>query len=186
MKDHGKPPKVKDRWYNDHKYRHGRDFTPRELKVEPQFTLADLYISPFNYERRYNGEGRRIYVPIEVNRQPTGIHILDDLLRTLTAGNLDVAAFCKQYGMRYTDLDGLLFLLTGMRGVEFRQAYQLRLADDLLRYTSLSVADVASHSGCGSRINLYYIYKRDLRTTPSERREKLRQEGDEDRFKIEI
>lgn len=186
MTDHGTPPKVKDRWYKDHLYRQKRDFTPRTLKVEPQFKFDDLYISPFNYQRRYDDDGRKTYVPVEVNRRPTGIHIMDDLLCTLAAGNLDVADFCNQYGIRHSDLDGLLFLLTGMRGVDFRQAYQLRLADDLLRYTSLPVPDVARRCGYGSRVNLYYAYKRDLRTSPTARREQLRQEGDEDRFRIEI
>jgi hypothetical protein len=32
---------------------------------------------------------------------------------------------------------------TGMPGQDFRMAYQLRLADDLLRYTDLPLAEVA-------------------------------------------
>ena len=185
MTKKGKPPKVKDRWYNDHEYRHGREFTPRKLLVEPQFKLDDLYISPLAYQRHYDDEGNRTYTPVAVDRQPTGIHIMDDLLRTLTAGRLDVSGFCKRYGIRLTDLDALVFLLTGMRGANFRQAYQLRLADDLLRYTSLTMDGVARRCGYGSRINLYYAYKRDLRTTPSKRREQLREKGDEDRYKVE-
>jgi hypothetical protein len=50
----GKAPKVKDRWYGDHKYRQRRDLTPRELKGEPQFKLDDLYITPFIRQRRYS------------------------------------------------------------------------------------------------------------------------------------
>jgi transcriptional regulator GlxA family with amidase domain len=72
-----------------------------------------------------------------------------------------------------------------MRGVDFRQAYQFRLSDDLLRYTSLPVADVAICSGFASRVNLYFAYQRDLKTTPNDRREKLRQLGDEGRYKME-
>lgn len=181
----GKAPKVKDRWYGDHKMRNGRDFSPREFKGEPQFRLDDLYITPFTLQRRYSEDGRVSYVPIERNQRPTGIYIMDDFLRSLTAGRADVAAFCKRYGARTGDLDSLIFLLTGMRGVDFRQAYQLRLADDLLRYTSLPVADVANRSGFGSRVNLYFAYQRDLKTTPSDRREKLRKQGDEGRFKID-
>ncbi len=181
----GKAPKVKDRWYGDHKYRQRRDLTPRELKGEPQFKLDDLYITPFTRQRRYSEDGRVSYVPIERNLKPTGIRIMDDFLRSLTAGHADVAAFCKRYGARTSDIDSIIFLFTGMRGVDFRQAYLLRLADDLLRYTSLPVTDVAKRSGFGSRVNLYFAYQRDLKTTPSDRREELRLQGDEGRYKIE-
>lgn len=181
----GKAPKVKDRWYGDHKYRQRRDLTPRELKGEPQFKLDDLYITPFTLQRRYSEDGRVSYVPIERYLKPTGIRIMDDFLSSLTAGHADVAAFCKRYGARTSDIDSIIFLSTGMRCVDFRQAYQLRLADDLLRYTSLPVADVAKRSGFGSRINLYFTYQRDLKTTPSDRREKLRQQGDEGRYRME-
>lgn len=181
----GKVPKVKDRWYGDHKYRQGRDFNPREFKGDPQFKLDNLYITPFTHQRRYSEDGRVSYVPIERNLKPTGIRIMDDFLRSLTTGHAYVAAFCKRYGARTSDIDSIIFLFTGMRGVDFRQAYQLRLADDLLRYTSLPVADVAKRSGFGSRINLYFSYQRDLKTTPSNRREKLREQGDKDMYKIE-
>ena len=181
----GKAPKVKDRWYNDHKYRHGRDFQPREFKGNPQFTLDELYISPFTHVRRYSEEGVVTYLPMERNLQPTGIAVMDDFLRGLSSGHADVAAFCKRYGARTSDLDSLIFLLTGMRGVDFRQAYQLRLADDLLCYTSLHVVDVAKLSGYGSRTNLYFAYQRDLKTTPSDRREQLRKQGDEGRYKTD-
>ena len=181
----GKAPKVKDRWYGDHKYRHGRDFSPREFKGNPQFKLNDLYITPFTRQRRYNEEGHVLYVQIERNVQPTGIRVLDDFLRSLSAGHSDISAFCEHYGARTSDIDSLIFLLTGMCGIDFRQAYQLRMADELLRYTSLGVVDIARRCGFGSRTNLYLAYKRDLHTTPSDRREKLRQQGDEDRFKID-
>lgn len=47
----GKVPKVKDRWYGDHKYRHGRELKPREFKGTPQFTFNELYITPFTHHR---------------------------------------------------------------------------------------------------------------------------------------
>lgn len=181
----GKAPKVKDRWYGDHKWRRGRDFTPRVFKGEPQYTLDDLYISPLTSRRRYSEDGKITYIPLERNLQPTGIHIMDDLVRGLTNGQTDIMAFCKRYGARLGDIDSLIFLLTGMRGIDFRQAYLLRIADDLLRYTSLRVADVARISGHGSRTNLYFAYQRDLKTTPSDRHKKIRQEGEEDLYRID-
>ena len=158
----------------------------RRFKGQPQFTVEQLYITPFHYQRTYTPEGLILYNPIDVNRQPTGIHLLDDLLCRLTDATLDVATFCTDYGARVTDLDAFVYLLTGLRSIEFRQAYQLRLADDLLRYTPLSIADVAQRSGFGTRVNLYYAYKFNLRTSPTARRNHLRQKGDEDRYRIEI
>ena len=72
-----------------------------------------------------------------------------------------------------------------MRGIYFRQAYQIHMADDLLRYTSLPVADVAHRSGLGSRTNLYFAYKRDFKCSPKERREQLQKQGDEDLYKVD-
>ena len=181
----GKVPKVKDRWYGDHNYRYARDFKPREFVGKPQFTIDELYISPFTHRRRYSEEGRITYVPVERNLQPTGINVLDEFLRNLSRGQSDIAAFCNRYGARTGDLDSLLFLLTGMKGFDFRQAIQLRMADELLRYTSLPVVDVARLSGFGSRTNLYFAYKRDLNTSPTERREQLQKQGDEGLYKIE-
>ena len=56
----GMAPKVKERWYGDHKYRHRR-----ELKGESLFTFDELYITPFTL-RRYSEDGRVTYVPVEL------------------------------------------------------------------------------------------------------------------------
>ena len=128
----GKAPKVKDRWYGEHKMRFGRDFSLREFVGEPQFTLDDLYITPFTHRRRYSDEGRESYVPVERNLKPTGIKVMDDYLCYLSAGHSDITAFSKRYGAHVGDIDSLVFLLTGMRGVDFRQVYQMRMADDLV------------------------------------------------------
>lgn len=181
----GKALKVKGRWYGDHKYRCGRDFSPREFKVDSQFKLDGLYITLFTRQRRYNEECRVSYVQIERNVQPTGIRVLDDFLRSLSTSHSDVSAFCEHYGARTSDIDSLIFLLTGIRGIDFRQAYQLRMADELLRYISLGVVDIARRCGFGSRTNLYFACQRGLRSTPSDRRVKLRQQGGEDRYKID-
>ena len=181
----GKVPKVKDRWYGDHKYRHERELKPHEFKGTPQFTFDDLYITPFTHRRHYSEDGLVTYVPLERNFQPTAIRVMDDFLHSMSAGHSDVTTFCERYGARTNDIDSLIFLLTGMRGIDFRQAYQLRMADELLRYTSLGVVDIARRCGFGSRTNLCFAYQCDLCTTPSDRREQLRQQGDEDSYKIE-
>lgn len=182
--ERGRAPKVKDRWYGDHKYRHRRDFKPREFQGEAQFKLDELYISPFTHRRRYTESGEMQYVPIERNTNPTGIHVLDDFLRWMSRGNPDVNAFSKGYGARISDLESLIFLLTGMRGMDFRYAYQRRMADDMLRYTSLPVADIARLCGFGSRTNFYFAYKRDYKCSPSERRQELQKPEDIDLYKV--
>ena len=187
IKQQGKAPKVKDRWYGAHRHRRERDLKPREFSGEPQFRLEDIYISPFTHRRETGENGRTVYVELERNLHPTGIRVVDDLLRYLSSGGADMPAFCKRYGgARVGDIDSLTFLLTGMRGVDFRQAYHLRLADDLLRYTSLPMTDIARLSGFGSRVNLYFAYKRDLNTSPTERRNALRQSGDVDLYRVGV
>lgn len=99
---------------------------------------------------------------------------MDDFLRSMSAGRTDVTTFCERYGVHTGDIDSPIFLLTSMRGIDFRLAYQLRMADELLRYTSLGLIDIASRCGFGSRTNLYFAYQRDLRTTSSDRHEKQR------------
>ena len=181
----GKASKVKVRWYGDHKYGHGLDLKPCVLVGKLQFTINDLYISPFIHRRRYSEDGHMTYVALERNLQPTGINVMDEFLRYLSQGQSDIAAFCKRNGTRVGDIDSLIFLLTDMRGVDFRQAYQMRMVDDLLRYISLPVADVAHRSGLGSRTNLYFAYKRDFKCSPTDRREQLQKQGDEDLYKVE-
>jgi len=97
---------------------------PREFRGKPQWTLDEVYISPFTARRRYDEEGVMHYDAVERNTAPTGVEVMDHYLRRLSEGK-DVV------------------ILTGMKGQDFRMAYQLRLADDLLRYTDLPLAEVA-------------------------------------------
>jgi len=156
----------------------------RELASTPQYTLDDLYITPFKRRQRYDEDGHKYYVDMERNTSPTGIHVMDDYLRFLAAGQSDVGAFVKRHGIRTEELAALVFILTGKKSMIFRQQYQARLADDLLRYTNLSLAEVARRSGLGSQINLYQALRRDCNMSATERRQFLRQEGDEGRFTL--
>lgn len=156
----------------------------RELKSKPQFTLDDLYITPFTRRRRYDEDGRISYVAVERNTSPSGILVMDDYLRCLTAGSADIAAFVGRHGIRSEELAALVFILTGMKGARFRQLYQARLADDLLRYTNMTLAEVARRSGIGSQINLYQALRRDCNMSATERRQFLRRQGDAGRYKL--
>ena len=92
--------------------------------------------------------------------------------------------FADRHGLRVDDIDSLVFVLTGMRGVDFRQKYQVRIANQLLRYTDMTVAEVAKRSGIGSANNLYLTYKREYNLAPGYRRQRIRQPGDLGRFKL--
>ena len=56
-----------------------------------------------------------------------------------------------QYDARTSDIDSMVFLLTGMSNQAFRAKWQIHTADLLLRYTKMGVAEVAQRSGMGTR-----------------------------------
>ena len=162
----------------------GRKIVKRELKGEPQFTLEELYITPFTLRKRYDEDGRWQYVPVERNTAPTGINVMDDYLGYLSEGRSDMQAFADRHGLRTEEVGALVFILTGMKGVRFRQLYQMRLADDLLRFTDLAFDEVARRSGLGSPNNMYLALRREYDMSASERRAFLQQEGDAGRFRV--
>ena len=181
----GRGDSWKHRWYRPHGLSGiPRNYTERKLKDEPQFKFEDVYITPLMQKRRYSEDGYVSYVEMERNIRPTGIHIFDAYLQYLTAGNSDLQVFANLHGLRRDDIDSMVFILTGMRGVDFHQKYQVRMADDLLRYTDLTIAEVAKRSGIGSPNNLYLTYKREFNLAPSYRRQRIRQEGDLGRYKL--
>ena len=156
----------------------------RELLCRPQFSFDDLYIPPFTRRRRFDEEGNCGYVALERNLSPTGILVMDEFVRLLASGGMDVAGFAAARGLTVGELGTMVFILTGMSGLRLRQLFQFRLADDLLRYTSLPLAEVARLSGNGSAINLYQTLRRECNMSASERRAALRNEGDLGRFAL--
>lgn len=175
--------KTRNRTAADFGYK-GRTIAKRELKSEPQFKFDDLYITPFTQRKRYDEDGRWQYVEVERNARPTGLYVLDDYLRYLSAGHSDMQAFADRHGLKTDEVGALVFILTGTKGVRFRQLYQMRLADDLLRYTDLTPAEVAQRSGLGSPNNLYLALRREYNMSATERRAFLRKEGDAGRYRL--
>lgn len=161
-----------------------RKIVTRELKSEPQFALDDLYITPFRLRKRYDEDGLWQYVAVERNTAPTGIHVMDDYLAYLSEGQSDMQAFADRHGLKTEEVGALVFILTGTKGVRFRQLYQMRLADDLLRFTDLAFDEVARRSGLGSPNNMYLALRREYNMSATERRQFLCKEGDAGRFKV--
>ena len=86
--------------------------------------------------------------------------------------------------MKVEELAAMVFILTDVKGVRFRQLYQMRRCDDLLRYTDLPLADVVRRSGLGSPNNMYLALRREYNMSATERRHALRSEGDAGRFRL--
>ena len=165
----------------------------RELKMKAQFTFDEFYCSPLCEERSYevkeDGIGKPQLVENYVARdlpevRKTGIWVIDEYISSLAAGQFDVSVFCEERGLRISDIDSLVFMLTGMRGIDFRQRYQLQVMNELLRYTTLTPAEVARRSGFGSAFNLYQTTKREYGEAPVEHRKNIREPGDEGRYRI--
>ena len=164
----------------------------RKLKIKAQFTFDELYRSPLCEERCFEvagggSEEPQTKVKYVARNLPevrsTGIQVMDEFIGYLAAGHSDISVFCEERGLRYNDIDSLVFVLTGMRGVDFRQRYQVRMMDELLRYTSLTPAEVARRSGIGSTVNLYKMTKREYGEAPAEHRKHIRERGDEGRYR---
>ena len=161
-----------------------RPVKERVVKHTPQFTFEQLYISPFTQRKRYDEDGRWQYVPMERKTSPTGILVMDQYVRFLAAGNMDLQPFLESTGLELGEINALVFILTGIKNVRFRQLYQRQLADDLLRYTDMPIDEVARRAGLGSPNNFYLTLRREWNMSATERRSRIRQEGDLGRFKI--
>ena len=160
-----------------------RKFETRKLTVMPQYKWEDLYISPFKQQRVYDADGNVSYVALEQEPLHTGIDLFDQYIRYIAAGGSCTNAFAEKLGAKGEDFSSLVFLLTGMKLYDFRIAYQLRIADDLLRYTDMAMPEVARRSGLGTPLNLYYIFKREYNIPPGRRRHELRKKDDLGRYK---
>ena len=177
--------KVKDRWYGRRIKENlwSKRYEPHaELTRKPQFTFEQLYRSVFKEERRYV-EGQATYVKRPVCATASGIEILDLYIDRLDKGDLSVMAFCKELGVLPLELNGFIFLLTGMTNEEFRTRWMLERGDELLRYSDLPITKIGARSGIGSHTNLYHFYQRECGCSPTERRRALRQPNDAGRYR---
>ena len=148
-------------------------------------TLDDLYISPFTLARYYDDNGQPCYRPLVRNLHPTGIYTADLLLQSLSTGNCSLTALAHHLGCSSRDLSGLIRCLTGQPSDKFRAEYRKRLVTDLLRFTDLSLPEVAARSGIGQKRNLHLFTNHHFGCTPEELRQRIRLLGDAGRFSVE-
>ena len=157
-----------------------------DTKFVPQYSLEDIYISPFSQKRVYNSEtGKAEYIPMERNLNPTGVKVLDDYIRYISEDcNYSRNTFIKRHGIISSDLTALCRILTGMNAEELYYAIRLRLIDELLRYTDLTPTEVAKRSGANTHQNLCIIIRNEYNCSPKTRRLKLREKGDAGRYRL--
>ncbi len=163
--------------------KHRRSPGNRTLTVLPQFPLEDIYITLFTERRIYDRDGNESYEPIEHRVKATHVEMLDALRLALDEGAVNLKSFGSRYGLTPPDLNGLVLALTGMEATTFRMAWQMRRVDELLRYTDLTIEEVARRSGVGTGSNLFYACQRDFHCSPSERRDAIREWNDVGRFR---
>ena len=163
--------------------KHRRSPGNRTLTVLPQFPLEDIYITLFTERRIYDRDGNESYEPIEHRVKATHVEMLDALRLALDEGAVNLKSFGSRYGLTPPDLNGFVLALTGMEATTFRMAWQRRRVDELLRYTDLTIEEVARRSGVGTGSNLFYACQRDFHCSPSERRDAIREWNDVGRFR---
>ena len=152
-------------------------------QIKP-LTIDEMYISPFTARRVYDEDGNISWVPLERNLNPTGERHVDALLQAFAEGHSDSKWIAERLGCSREDIWGFVRALTGMSMREFRHAYGFRLADDLLRYTSMTVGEVARRSGFYSASLLCQQYMKYHRQLPLARRRALRAPKDEDKYRV--
>lgn len=161
---------------------------PKPMKVAftPQFKLEDLYITPFTGKRYFDPQtGKAYYKPVERNMTPTGVHMLDRFLQCVcTSKCYTLRSLQEQIGVSKQIFSGLCFPLTGLKFEELHETIRLRVADDLLRYSTLEKKDIALRCGFSSNPAMYKMFQRVYKCGPGQRQRHLRQPGDEGAWKV--
>ena len=157
-----------------------------KVAFTPQFKLEDLYITPFTGKRYFDPQtGKAYYKPVERNMTPTGVHMLDTFLQCVcTSKCYTLRSLQEQIGVSKQIFSGLCFPLTGLKFEELHEAIRLRVADDLLRYSTLEKNDIALRCGFSSNPAMYKMFQRVYKCGPGQRQKHLRQPGDEGAWKV--
>lgn len=152
------------------------------MTLKPQFDFDRLYITPFTRRRGFDEEKMQvIWLPLDVDPRPTGIDILDTVRDELRQYR-NPSRLCRRWGISTADLGHLLRLLTGMDTRQLYMAWRARQTDELLRYTDISLADLARRLRFQSTMALNVFVNNYSGQSPTARRRTLRQSGDLNRY----
>ena len=154
------------------------------MERKPQFTVKDLFVTPFTKQRRYHEDGTAEFVDIPDTQIHTGLDVFDEMITLLRSGKCSVDKLVKELGVEQKDLNGLMRLLTGLNLAEFVAEWQLLTVDELLRYTNMSMTKVAEFCGMGNGVNLSRKVSRAYKYPPVSRRQKLRKKNDLGRYRF--
>jgi len=149
---------------------------------KPMFTLERLYWPPFTRRRGFD-EDRWVTVwkPYDARPQSTGIPLIESVVTRLHDGK-DATEVAVEYGISEDELATVLRVFTGMKTLELQRRWRLRMADDLLRYTSLRMDEVAKRCGYYSGSSMSRSILKYTGQKPTRRRIALRQQGDVNKF----
>lgn len=154
------------------------------MKRKPQFTVRQLFVPPFTAMRRYHEDGTYEYVPLPDTRIRTGLDVFDEMISLMSRQVYPARQLAARLGVEGPDLSGLVRIATGLCLSEFVAAWQLLMADELLRYTDLRMTEIARYCGMGKGVNFTNRIVRAHKCPPLARRWELRQKNDLGRFII--
>lgn len=158
---------------------------PRTTRMKPQFRLEELYVMPFTARRVYDPDGNVTWQEMDPTPRKTGISVLDELLAWVAKGESSLYWFCRDRGIKTAELSALVLLVTDVATAsDVRLWWQARQGADLLRYTKLSISEVAAKSGVGTASNLNKAMNRFYGMSPTAYRRSVRQRGDVGRFRL--
>lgn len=153
-------------------------------KSRPQYTVDELYFTIFSEQRMFDQGGEYYYIEVKKNTRPTGIRVFDNYLNNLNEEQYNIWHFCNDEGISVNDFYGLCRILTGMQLVDFKCAWVGRTIMDLLRYTDLTIEEVAAYSGAGSISQMSRICYRISGYSPFYCRRHIRKPGDVGRYRL--
>ena len=112
-----------------------------------QYPFERLYVSPFTKKRGFDERHLKYkLVPMEQERQLTGIKLLDAVVDMLING-VEPRCAASKFGITREKLSTSVYALTGLTLVGLRKHWNMQLANDLLRYTDLPLREVMQRCG---------------------------------------
>lgn len=154
------------------------------MERKPQFTVEDLFVTPFTKQRRYHEDGTAEYFDVPDTRLRTGLDVFDEMITLLRSGKRSARKLVKDLGVDRNDINGLTRLLTGLTLREFVAKWQLLTADELLRYTNMKMSKIAEFCGMGS-VGFSRRVSQAYKHSPMSRRRRLRKKNDLGRYKFD-
>lgn len=147
-------------------------------KVKAQFSFDRLYVSPFTRKRGFDEEHLKvIYVPMDIERLYTGVDVLDAVVDRLVEGR-NPSRLAREWGLSTAQLSIVVLALTGMGLQELQSSWRVKLCDDLLRYTDLSLSDVMHRCGFTSATAFSRFVRLNHGVSPLHFRTTRRQQGE--------